>query len=326
MTDDIREVLHRAAEMLPDTPDRLQSVRRKRTAHVRRRVTAVVAVLLIVSGVTALGLTRGHGGSHVLLPVNGAQELTATGRVVQVPGKAPRFCAPAAVSGLVSPLPPPQWCALGVDVRGVDFATLQSRYAKDGAVQGEATLTGRIERDNDNDVLVVTDQEPPIAATESTGSTYHPYPGCSQPAGGWPQHPASYDPPVAAMDQYQARHVDQVAIISVARPDPRTAVPYVLTWGDPEQAKAAMRSSYGDEQCVLQSNWTQEQVTSAAHDLSASAAANQVYEYGSGHGLGQDGQLLIDAAAVRPTAGLSDLLARHPAGLIRIDYWLHPVN
>lgn len=327
MTDDIREVLHRAAEMLPDTPDRLQSVRRKRTAHVRRRMTAAAAVLLVVSGATALGVTRGGGGSQVLLPANGSQELTATGRVVQVPGKAPRFCAPVAVATvLVFPTPPPQWCDLGVDVSGVDFATLQSRYEKDGAVQGEVTLTGRLEREKDNDVLVVTDQEPPTTSPETAGSAYHPYPGCSEPAGGWTQHPATYDPPVAAMDQYQAHHADEVALISVARPDPHTAVPYVLTWGDPAQAEAAMRSSYGDEQCVLQSKWTQEQVTSAAHDLAASAWANQVYEYGTGHGLGQDGQLLVNGAAVRPTAGLADLLARHPAGLIRIDYWLHPVS
>ncbi|MDX6215634.1 MAG: hypothetical protein QOG99_1218, partial [Frankiales bacterium] len=47
---------------------------------------------------------------------------------------------------------------------------------------------------------------------------------------------------------------------------------------------------------------------------------------GSGHSFGPDGQLLVDAEAVQSTPELEAIVARHPKGLIAIDYWLHPVT
>jgi hypothetical protein len=329
MTDDdedITQALHRAADLLPGTNDRLTGVRRKRTAHVRRRVTAAAAVLIVAGAGSAFALTRGGSGS-VVLPVTttatASGEVTASGRVVEVPGKAPRFCAPSGVQlGLTVPPPPPQWCAFGVDVRGVDLTALENRREQAGAVEGYATLTGQVE----GDLLVVTHQGATTSQPSTSRSAYHPYPGCTAPAGGWSQHPVTYDPPVEAMDHYRAQHVDEVAMISVARPDQHTAFPYVLTWGDPSGAQAAMRGSYGEEQCVLRSRWTQAEVVGAAHDLAALSSANQVYEYGSGHGLGDDGQIEVNGVAVRQTDALDALVARSPAGLVRIDYWLHPVT
>jgi hypothetical protein len=322
MTEDINDALHRAAELLPDTPDRLQAVRRKRAGLVRRRMTAAAAVVVLAGAGSAFALTRGDGGSTVVLPATAPVDVTASGRVVAVPGRPPRFCAPIGVQlDLISPAPPPQWCALGIDVRGVDLTALENRREQEGAVEGYATLTGHVEED----VLAVTDQEPPTSSSTG-GSAYHPYPGCKEPTGGWSQHPPTYDPPVGPMDDYQAQHVDEIAMISVARPDVRTAFPYVLTWGDPSGAQAAMRNAYGDEQCVLRSSWTQDEVVRAADDLAAAASANQVYAYGSGHGLGDDGQIEVDGTAVRQTAALDALVARHPKGLIAIDYWLHPVT
>lgn len=324
MTDDfVSEALRRAADLLPDSNDRLAGVRRKRTARVRRRATAAVGLLAVVGSGTAFGLTRGDGSSHpTVVADDGSTELTATGRVVQVPGKPPRFCANVADTlMLVDPKPPPAWCPLGVDVRGVDLAAVEDRYEKAGAVEGRATLTGHL----DGDVLVVTQQQPP---QPDPGPAFNVDPPCTPPAGGWRDTGPDANPDMTAAQQYQARHPDEVADIAVARPSKTQALPYVLTWGDPGPVRAALRGAYGDQLCVLQSRWTRAVFTAAQQDLTGDAArmqANGVYA-ASGRQFGLDGQLSVCAEAVRSTPELEAIVARHPAGLVRIDYWLHPVS
>jgi hypothetical protein len=321
MTDDITAALHRAAELLPDAPDRLSGVRRKRASRVRRRATAALGLLAVVGAGTAYGLTRGGGGADTVVPVTGTEQVTATGRVVQVPGKPPRFCAPVASTlELVIPKPPPAWCELGVDVRGVDFATLDQRYEKAGAVEGYATLTGQL----DGDVLVVTKQEP---QQQDQTPAYHVDPPCPAPAGGWHETGAGSDPDMSGLQAYQAQHAAEVAMIAVARPSSTVALPYLLTWGDPAPARAALRSAYGDQFCVLQSRWTKAEVADAVHELTPTfTGANGIYSWGSGQSLTKDGQISVDASAVRSTPELEAMVARHPKGLISIDYWLHPVT
>ncbi|MCU1602014.1 MAG: hypothetical protein JWO22_2723, partial [Frankiales bacterium] len=210
MTDDIHDALHRAAELLPDAPNRLAGVRRKRASLVRRRFTAAAVVLIVAGAGAAVALSLPGTPAKVVLPATDSTLLTASGRVVQVPGKPPRFCAPEFRDDVLRfPTPPPQWCALGVDVRGVDLATLGNRREADGAVEGYATLTGRL----DGDVLVVTDQGP-TPQGPGPAFVYSSYPGCPAPPGGWDQHPVTYDPPVGPMDSYYAHHRDQVAFIS----------------------------------------------------------------------------------------------------------------
>jgi hypothetical protein len=320
MTDDIRDALHRAAELLPDSPDRLQGVRRKRASRVRRRATAALAVVALVGAGTAYGLTRGGGGSAVVVPATGAADLTATGRVVQVPGKPPRACASTPVFGVgYAVRPAPVWCELGVDVQGVDLATLDEKFEKDGAVEGYATLTGHLEAD----ILVVTKQEPRQDAAPPP-FTIAP---CVAPPGGWRDYGHDTNPDVAAAQAYAAAHPDLVAEVAISRPTKTQAVPYLLTWGDPEPVRESLRSSYGDQMCVQHSRWTKEQVMSAVAEFTHDVVSSQgIYAYGSGHSLTNDGQLKVDVEAVRSTPQLEAIVARHPAGLIKIDYWLHPVT
>ena len=324
MTDDISNALHRAADLLPDRPDRLAEVRRKRTSVVRRRATAAVGVLALVGAGTAYGLTRGGGGgSVVVVPVSTGVELTASGRVVQVPGKPPRFCADVGSTlMLVSPKPPPVWCALGVDVRGVDFTTLEQRYEKAGAVEGYATLTGHL----DGDVLVVTAQRPPENQTAPAGFTAAP---CPAPPGGWPTTPSGGNPDTTALTDYRNAHPDVVADVAISRPTNTTYGLYVLTYGDPQVVYDALGPTYGDVLCVAHSRWSRAELRSAAEEFNGHA--DDVHELGVYQWMGSgafqaDGQMTVTASAVRVNADLQAIVARHPAGIIRIDYWLHPVT
>ncbi len=321
MTDndsDITHALHRAADLLPDAPDRVAGVRRKRTARARRRTTAAVGVLALVAGGAAYGLTRTSGSAQTAVTAADS-ELTATGRVVQVPGKPPRACANVAIAGVGTSEPPaPAWCQLGVDVQGVDFATLDSRFEKDGAVEGYATLTGHL----DGDVLVVTKQEPPRQAPPTS---FHIAP-CPAPPGGWRDYGHETNPDVTEAQAYVAQHPDLVAEIAISRPSKTQAVPFLLTWGDPDQVRTALEPSYGDQMCLQRSRWTKQEVAAAAAELAGLARTEGVYMYGSGHSLGDDGQLTVDAEAVRSTPALEAFAARHPAGLVAITYWLHPVT
>ncbi|MCU1623918.1 MAG: hypothetical protein JWL79_2763 [Frankiales bacterium] len=321
MTEDINDALHRAAELLPDTPDRLQAVRRKRAGLVRRRATAALGVVALVVGGAAYGLMRTSGSTHTSVTANGdSNELTAMGRVVQVPGRPTRACANVASDAVgYSVRPAPAWCDLGIDVQGVDLAVLDDRFEKDGAVEGYATLTGHLE----GDVLVVTKQEPRRDEPQPSVSIAP----CTPPPGGWRDYGHETNPDVQAAQAYAGAHPDLVAEIAISRPSRTQAVPYLLTWGDPEPVHAALRSTYGDQMCLQRSQWTREQVAGAVAEFTHDVVSSQgVYSYGSGHSLTGEGQLKVDAEAVRSTPELEAIVARHPKGLIAIDYWLHPVT
>ena len=319
MTDpDLSEVLHRAADLLPDTPDRLAGVRRRRTARTRRRAAGLVGVVALVGVGMAYGLTLtgAKPKADVLTTASGSPsapgDLTATGRVVQVPGKSPRFCAnvPIALVRTTSPRVP-AYCDLGVDVQGVDFAALKDRYERDGAVEGNATLVGRLE----GDVLVVTKQSDP----EPDALPPNLEPPCPAPPGGWP---ATSNPNTRSMSDYQSQHPDLVAQIAIIRPSAQIAYSFVLTWGDPAPARAEL----GPGVCVLQSKVTKADFDAATRDVSERGftRANGVYSYG-GSSLAPDGQIYAGLQAVRATPALEALVAKYPAGTVRVDYWLHPV-
>ena len=130
-----------------------------------------------------------------------------------------------------------------------------------------------------------------------------------------------------AAQAYQSAHPDLVAEVAISRPSKTAAVPYLLTWGDPEPVRQALQGDYGDQLCVERSRWTRDQVQAAAAELTPGFARSQgIYMYGSGHSLDDDGQLKVDARAVRETPELDAFVARHPAGLVQISYWLHPVS
>ncbi len=282
----------------------------------RRRIGVLLGVLALVGGGTAYALTRPDTSRKVdvLSPTTSAPgDLTATGRVVHVPGGGPvRFCAPVMEAfGAINGPRIAKACDLGVDVTGVDLDTLTDRYERDGAVEGYATLVGHL----DGEVLVVTRQSARTPEPERENLD----PPCSPPPGGWP---LTDNPNTRSMTNYQFHHRDLVAQIAIIRPSAALAYPFILTWGDPEPARAEL----GPGVCVLQSRMTKADFDAATRDVMVPALprANGVYSYG-GYSLAPDGQLYSGVEAVRVTPGLEALVAKYPPGTVRVDYWLHPV-
>jgi hypothetical protein len=325
MTDDISETLHRAAELLPDSPDRLAGVRRKRASRVRRRAAAATAALALVGAGSAYALTRTATSPDVVSPVTdgGAGDLVASGEVVKVGDGPVKLCAPVPRTLLlILPRPAPRYCDLGVEVRGVDMDAVADRFERDGAISGRAELTGYL----DGDVLVVTKQGAPVDEPASPGFDGPP---CPAPAGGWPRSNPYGDPDTSALTGYRNAHPDIVAEVAIARPTPSTYGFYVLTYGDPQVVYDALGPTYGDQLCVARSHWTRAQLQSASLEFREHPDEVKdlgVYTWMNDGALQPDGQLVVVASAARANAGLQAIVDRHPKGIIRIDYWLHPVT
>ncbi len=156
--------------------------------------------------------------------------VTATGRVVQVPGSRVRFCATEAFDAVgyaPGTEPPPRMCEQGVWVEGADLATLQDRREKAGAVEGWATLTGVLE----GDTVRVEEQAAPDRSRPAEVGQHVP---CPAPAGGWPRDPAilrgpgyqpegdaNMDAERPALERYRAEHPGAVLDVALLRPVPR---------------------------------------------------------------------------------------------------------
>jgi hypothetical protein len=324
---DLDQLLAQAADRLPDTPDRLAGVLARR-AHLvrRRRVRTAAAATVAVAGAAAVAVAVVSGGGASprarLLPGDGATSASqlygATGRVVSVPGRPVRFCAPVG-SDLVLriPTPPPAYCDFGVDVVGVDLARLTARREAQGAIEGEAALTGTLA----NGVLHVVRQS---EALPPEGPRTYDTPPCPEPAGGWPTGATDANLDLTAMQTYASAHPDQVVEVAFLRPSSRQVLAYVLTTGDVQQAENALRPSYGKSLCVFSSRFTKAQQLAARADP-AFAGGPRTQVYGSGDGLGRDGQIESYVSATILTPELEAAVARHPKGLVRLDLFLNPV-
>jgi hypothetical protein len=324
--DDMARVLGDAAELLPDAPDRLAGVHRKRSRLVRRRGAAALSLLALTGAGVALG-TTGHRGTapHVVTPVTEGRvgDVTASGEVVKVGSGPVKFCTPVLHTlMLVTPRPAPSYCDLGVEARGVDMDKISDRFELDGAISGRTELTGYLE----GDVLVVTKQTTPSNEPAQPGFTAPP---CATPKGGWPAIPPGGNPNTTALTDYRNSHPDVIAEVAIARPTNTTYGLYALTYGDPQVVYDALGPTYGDKLCVARSRWTRAQLQGAVtefRDHSDELRRLGVYMWLDRGELQPDGQLVVTASAARSTPDLEAIVARHPRGLIRIDYWLHPVS
>ncbi len=243
-----------------------------------------------------------------------------SGRVVSVPGKPVRFCAPVATRGvLISPRPAPAYCDLGIDVEGVDLNRLEQRREQAGAVEGQASLTGTF----DGTVLHVRTQSAP---SKDAGllDTFDD-PPCTPPPGGWPTGPENENLNTDVLQGYQAAHDDEVPMVALARPSERQVLAYLLTAGDVTAAEAALRPTYGARLCVAKSNVTVAQVHAAQTDPGLQGGpGTQIYAF-AGTGLRRDGQVTADVSATYETPAIAAAVARHPKGLVRLDLFLKPV-
>jgi hypothetical protein len=247
------------------------------------------------------------------------------GRVVSVPHRAVRMCAPSFESGVgYAPghEPAPQWCRLGTDVTGIHLSALTQRRSKGGAVEGWAQVEGVYHATGP---VTVTAQHPYRPAP---GPGFLPdQPPCPAPPGGWPVGREDADLDVTPLQAYSDAHPGSVVMPAELRPSRRQVLIYALTAGDPAPVEAALRPAYGPALCVVRSRYGQAQIASAAAAFRpdgrpAGAGVSAV----SGGGLARDEQVVVDVSLVRVTAGVAALAARQPAGLVRLHPWMYPAS
>ena len=278
-------------------------------------------VLIACLVLTACGSTSTRLAAPTPTPTVPAGPLCgATGRVVSVPGRPVRFCAPVptAAVGSTAP-PPPAYCDLGVGVVGVDLDALTDRREDHGAIEGRAQLTGTFS----DATLHVTDQKQAAVGDHPQG---YDAPPCPAPAGGWPSGAETENLNTDALQAYQAAHADEVPMVALLRPSAHQVLAYLMTAGDVAAAQTALRPTYGARLCVARSLYTVAQVHAAQEDPGLRGGpGTQIYAFG-GTGLGGDGQVTVDVSATYETPAIAAAVARHPKGLVRLDLFLNPVG
>jgi hypothetical protein len=329
----LEAALSRAAQLLPDDPDRIAGVRRARSGRRRQRRAAGAAAagrIVAAAGTgIAVGRSRHPATRSTSVSIAAVGQLGATGMVVAVPGHAVRFCdtdvALADVGhapGYIAP-PPSDGCA-GVDVTGVDLGKLADRRVQSGVVSGWAELRGTYA----GGVLRVQQQGPPVTVVPTPG--IYDNPPCPAPAGGWFVEPGSANsanPDVTAAQSYQAAHPSEVQQVAVLRPSAHQALVYVLTDGDPAAARAALSTDYPPDQlCVMRSAYTPGELAAVA---AAPALTVGLTDDVESTGLGLDpatGQPVDEVGVVVETPAMRAAIARQPKGLVQLTAWLAPVR
>jgi hypothetical protein len=245
---------------------------------------------------------------------------TLSGRLVRVPGKPDRACAPLPRPAiLITPTPPPTTCeTFSIDVNGADFseAALSNRFEKDGAIEGYVDATGTVK----DGVLRITEQKP--QATGSPGgsglTTY-----CDPPEGGWPKTGPGYNPNGDPVFHYRDTHPRTIAQTAIGRPASDVAIMFVLTYTDPQPVEEALRPAYGKSLCVRQTHFGYDEVSAVESDIKTHAQPYEFYGYPNFGTVGDDGEVSFPIQMTVVTPEIQALMDRHPKGLITADPFLH---
>ncbi len=255
------------------------------------------------------------------LVLQAGQRVSASGRVVAVPGRPVRFCAPvaeAAVGYAKGHEPAPAYCAQGVDVQGVNLPALTNRREKDGAVEGFAALDLVYQGQGSVSVVHQARYRDPDGSPDPPDRV-----PCPAPAGGWPVGAVDENLDFTAMDDYTHAHPGGVVMSALLRPSRTQAVAYVLTTTDAAPVAASLRPAYGKSLCVVRSRFTQAQITLADDAFTALMQHGPVYGVGAG-GLGPEAQPIVSVELTAVTTKIAALADRQPNGLVELEPWLAP--
>jgi hypothetical protein len=301
-----------------------------------RLVRLVAAVSLVAPWLAACGVaavpapdgpmtsgppTTAAADRYDRLVLGTGARLSASGRVVAVPRRAVRFCAPVpepADGHAGGQEPAPAGCDQGVDVQGVDLSTLTRRRAKDGAVEGFATLD-LVYRGHG---LASVVRQAPYRVVEEPGDLPDRVP-CPAPTGGWPVRGRDENLDLTPFEAYADAHRGDLWYPALLRPSRTQVVAYALTFTDPDPVAAALGPAYGQRLCVVRSRFSQAQIDGAATAFTTLMDHGPVYVVGAG-GLGPDAQPVVDVELTAVTPEIAGLAAQQPPGLVRLQPWLTP--
>lgn len=327
-----RQVSQALATLVPDDgsrPDMLEAVRSRVRSRRRRRVAGAGLASVAVVAVTATGVLLPDVGAHRQPPrrltsasgpiVRDGDLVSASGRVVAIPGRHVRFCTPAIAYALIEPPPAPAYCDLGVDVTGVDLGALSRRREQGGAIEGYARLIGTYRAGT----VRVTRQE--ALADERPSDPPSDSVPCAAPAGGWPRGPHWENLDTSAVSAYQALHPDDIVTVALFRPSVAQVV-LTIAAQDPQRVSTTLRPAYGARLCVVAARYSAAEVGTAMDALSAFTRGSRLGIWSVGQGVGADGQPHIEANVVMLTEKLVELERRFPAGLVQMKPWLAVVS
>lgn len=261
--------------------------------------------------------------------------VTATGRVVQVPGSPVRLCAPetrADVGYEPGMEPPPAMCERGLDLEGADPSTLTDHRKKAGAAEGRARIVGVLQGDT-----VQVEQQSPPRREERQDRAFEEV-RCPAPQGGWPRDPSilrgpGYEPEGdanmnrerPALDAYRAKHPAEFVDVAYLRPFPDSVLLGVLALHEPARAniEQALRPTYGKRLCVVVSRYSATELQAVDRDVTALwRDAEQYGLHSGGSTVGSDLQRRVELDVLRITDELLELVGRHPPGLVHLQPWL----
>lgn len=262
-------------------------------------------------------------GAADQLPVVEGARVRGSGQVVAVPGRPVRLCAPVPTDLVGYPPgqePAPQFCEIGVDVRGIDLDALAYRREKDGAVAGFAVLTG-IWRSG---VLQVETQEPPPPAPVTDADGFGPHrvqtPPCPAPAGGWPRtfKGDNISEAQPAIEAFLAEHPEAGEFLALFRPGPEQVLLGVAVHTQQARADAErlLRPVVGERLCITDARYTGEQVKQAQQDPALRVGPPPHPIYSSGTGITDDIQPVHQLGVAMITEDLAAAARRHPPGLV----------
>lgn len=275
-------------------PAGLESVVHPRSAGSIPRIFRIVNFdgLVVRDGdlVTALGrLVRNRAGDWFEPPV-----------WVAAVGGGPRAIRP------VSPV--------ALRVAGADFDELAMRFEDDGAVEGDATLTGIWSAGR----LQVQHQASPGPRNAPVPRWVTP--PCPAPAGGWTRHGGRL-----RFDMNDLPGTGGVVTVTVFRPGPDQEV-LVVAAADPDAAEVWLRPQFGARLCIVASKWTTAELDAVRAHLHTRHRAWNIWQLG--RSAGEDGQACIAAKLTRVSPEIALWAASLPAGIVSLDPWLrrpHPL-
>jgi hypothetical protein len=302
--------------------------RRHGRGYLWSSIAAVAVVLAVVGGVTAVARThRSHvdrppASGPAALVLRDGDTVQGTGRIVSVPGRPVRFCAPLPVAGIGNAKPTaPAYCDYGIDLTGVDLDRLSGRREMSGAIEGYATLRGVFEKG----VMAVRQQTAP--APEAPPAIDTDAVPCPAPVGGWPHGTPGGNFDFNPINEYGVDHPGVIGVTANLRASLDQTVAYVTTYTDPEPVFAALRTTYRDRLCVVRSRYSAADVARTRELLAIGAPTSKAAQvYSTGEGLSPDLQFQFDVELRYMTPELAAIAAELPAGIVRFEPWLKPVR
>ena len=210
---------------------------------------------------------------------------------------------------------PPNCSPPEVRIEGVDLSQFTGR-SPHGEVWGSAYLTGTLV----DGVLHVTSQGPPRYAHGGT----EPPPPCSPPPGGW----RGYGGTGAPLARYVRAHRGEIIRSSTGRAGHVDVL--VVASTDPARTRKGLAASYPNAVCVVQSNYTADEVrhaSSVARLMVTPVTAGEPPDWVT-HvevTLTPEGQPLVQVFVTFDNPAVRRGVASLPGGLVEIVPWLKPV-